>query len=130
MCRQHVEEGQRHHIAKKMNDMCSNTYNQEHERHDVGRCSQGVESACVLKVWGVVPTSLVEAERNGATFVQRLTKIDASGSSSSSNTAVTDPTDSNNKKANGHKEEGQSLHPLRCFTQDNGQSDRRRQTAC
>lgn len=51
------------------------------------------------KVWGVVPTSLVEAERNGATFVQKLTKMEPS---SSSGTAVTD----GNKKANGHKEEG------------------------
>ena len=47
----------------------------------------------------MVPTSLVEAERNGATFVQKLTKTDTS---SSSGTAVT----GGNKKANGHKEEG------------------------
>lgn len=51
------------------------------------------------KVWGVVPTSLVEAERNGATFVQKLIRMDTS---SSNGTAVTD----GNKKANGHKEEG------------------------
>lgn len=82
-----------------------------------------------LQVWGVVPTSLVEAERNGANFVQRLTKMDTSGSSSSSS-AVTDPSNSNNKKANGHKEEGQLLHPLHCCTQDDGQSDRYRQAAC
>lgn len=56
-------------------------------------------SIMFCKVWGVVPTSLVEAERNGATFLQKLTKMDTS---SSSGAAVTD----GNKKANGHKEEG------------------------
>ena len=56
-------------------------------------------SITCFQVWGVVPTSLVEAERHGATFVQKLTKMDTS---SSNGTAVTD----GNKKANGHKEEG------------------------
>lgn len=78
---------------------------QEEEWHVFKAITKEDESACVVKVWGVVPTSLVEAERNGANFVQRLTKMDASDSSSSS-TAVTDPTNSDKKKANGHKEEG------------------------
>lgn len=59
-----------------------------------------------MKVWGVAPISLVEAERNGATLVQRLAEMETSSSSDRHDSAVTELTDSHKKKANGHKEEG------------------------
>ena len=60
----------------------------------------------LVQVWGAVPTNLVEAERNGATLVQRLAKLDEPGSSGKHKLALTDSTNSNKKKADGHKEEG------------------------
>lgn len=69
----------------------------------------------MLKVWGVVPVKLVEAERKGATLVQRLAEMESSSSSDKPDPAVTDPTDSNETKANGHKEEGVLLLPF-CST--------------
>lgn len=57
-----------------------------------------------------MPTNLVEAERNGATLVQRLAKIDRPSSSGKRELALNDSTNSNKKKANGHKEEGSGLH--------------------
>ena len=72
------------------------------------------------KVWGVVPTSLVEAERNGATLVQRLAQMDTSSSSGS---AVTD----GNKKADGHKEEGWFTRLMLHALQEDNQADRSKQ---
>ena len=64
-----------------------------------------------MKVWGVVPISLVEAERNGATLVQRLAEMETSSSSDILD-GGTDLSDSNKKKANGHKEEGRHHYML------------------
>ena len=54
----------------------------------------------------MVPTSLVEAERNGAMLVQNLAELETSSTTGKHDSSAKDSTDSNKKKANGHKEEG------------------------
>lgn len=54
----------------------------------------------------MVPTSLVEAERNGAMLVQNLAELETSSTTGKHDSSSKDSTDSNKKKANGHKEEG------------------------
>lgn len=74
--------------------------------------SSWLTTACyAVKVWGVAPISLVEAERNGATLVQNLAEMETSSSGDKHDSAVKELSDSHKKKANGHKEEG-TFHPF------------------
>ena len=58
------------------------------------------------KVWAVMPTNLVEAERKGAKLLRRLAEAEAPASNGSRDLALTDATNNGKKVTNGHKEAG------------------------